>query len=177
MLRYACYLTFALIAHSASAEYQGFAAGLSLEARMQKEVNPDYIEGKTLGHVFGQVRFEKWRLHGELGQEKHTTNTGGLTISSKTVVAGAWGHYIFVNANRWQPFVSAGLGAHFDTVSSRFGNATDERSGKRLFGGTGLGIYAVYFKYLMVEAEGRIVGVQDRKEPMASALLRMGFYY
>lgn len=177
MLRHAFYLILALIAPVASAQYQGFAAGLSLEARMQKEVNPDYVEGKTLGHLFGQVRFERWRLHGELGQEKHATSTGGLTISSKTIVAGVWGHYIFANANRWQPFVSAGLGANFDTVSSRFGNATDERAGKRLFGGAGLGIYAVYFKYLLVEAEGRIVGVQDRKEPMASALLRIGFYY
>lgn len=177
MLRPSLYLILFLFVQAASAEYQGVAAGLGLEARMQKEVNPDYVEGKTLGQVFAQVLFENWTLHMDFGQEKHVTNAGGITIGAKTYIVGLWGQYIFVNANRWQPFVSAGAGANFDTVTSRFGSATDERSGIRYFGGAGLGISAVYFKYLLVEGEGRIVGVQDRREPMVSALLRAGFYY
>lgn len=177
MLRPSLYLIFFLFMQAASAEYQGVAAGLGIEARMQKEVNPDYVEGKTLGQVFARARFEKWTLNMDFAQEKHTTNAGGITIGTKTFIAGVWGQYIFVNENRWQPFVSAGAGANFDTVTSRFGSATDERSGVRYFGGAGIGISAVYFKYLLVEGEGRIVGVQDRREPMASALLRVGFYY
>jgi hypothetical protein len=162
---------------TAQAEASSISAGLGLEARMQKEVNPDYIEGKTLGQIFAQVLWENWGLHVELGKEDHVTNAGAMTISSKSYNSGVWGRYIFRNTHLWQPFLGAGVGAYFDTVTSRFGNALDERSGVRPYVGANAGVSAVFWKYLLVEAEGRMTGVRDRKEPMLSALLRIGFYY
>jgi hypothetical protein len=123
------------------------------------------------------VLWENWGLHVELGKEDHVTNAGAMTISSKSYNSGVWGRYIFRNTHLWQPFLGAGVGAYFDTVTSRFGNALDERSGVRPYVGANAGVSAVFWKYLLVEAEGRMTGVRDRKEPMLSALLRIGFYY
>ena len=49
-------LSLLLFSAAAMADAPSLSAGLGLEARMQKEVNPDYIEGKTLGQVFAQGR-------------------------------------------------------------------------------------------------------------------------
>jgi hypothetical protein len=166
-----------LVALQAQAEAPSISAGLGLEARMQKEVNPDYIEGKTLGQIFAQAIWENWGLHAELGKEDHVTNAGAMIIGSRSYNAGVWGRYIFRNGHLWQPFLGGGAGAYFDTVTSRFGNALDERSGVRPYAGANVGVSAVFWKYLLIEGEGRAAGVRDRKEPILSALLRVGFYY
>lgn len=161
----------------ANAEISAWSAGLGVEGRLQKEVNPDFVEGRTVGMLFGQILFSRWGIHSELSVEDHTSNSGAMTIAAKTYSAGVWGRYIFINPFRWQPYVSLGLGANFDTITSRFGAVTDERSGRRYFAGTGFGISAIFWKHLLTEAEGKVVGVQDRKEPMISALFRIGFIY
>ena len=166
-----------MFAITVNAEAPSISAGLGIEARMQREMNPDYVEGKTLGQVFAQVLWPKWGVHAEFGQEKRVSNSGAMTITSKSYNTGVWGRYTFRNDHLWQPFLGAGLGAYFDNVSSRFGGTVDERSGTRPYIGANVGVSAVFWKYLLVEAEGRASGVRDRKEPMLSALLRIGFYY
>jgi hypothetical protein len=165
-----------LFSLSAFAERPRLAFGLGLEARLQQEVNPDYAEVKTLGQIFAQSHFEKWSLHYELAYEKRESNSGALMITSRSYNSGIWGRYRFVNERRWTPFVSSGVGAYFDKVTSRWGVA-DERKGIRPYWGLGGGVSAVYWEYLLLEVEARGMLVQERIGPLAAALLRIGVYF
>ncbi len=162
---------------AAMAERPALSMGAGFEARMQRELNPDYVEMKSLGQLFVQARFEKWAVHAEVGDERRVSNAGGLKITARSINTGVWGRYQFVNIYRWVPFVGAGLGAYFDQVSSKFGAADDDRSGIRPYLGTGIGVSGGFWKYLLLEAEGRLAVVRDRKDPMASAILRAGVYF
>ena len=166
-----------LISGAAGAERPAFVVGAGLEMRMQRELNPDFVEGKSLGQIFAQARFETWAFHTELGQEKRESSSGGLKITAKSTNAGVWGRYHFVNPYHWKPFASAGLGAYFDNVISEFAGASDERGGIRPYFGLGGGISAVFLDYLFVEAEGRAALVRDRKEPTLSGIVRVGVHF
>lgn len=166
-----------LFSVNAFAEVPKISLGTGYEARMQREVNPDYVEMKSLGQLFGQVRFEKWALHLEIGDEERTTNYGAMKVYSRSINAGAWGRWLFQNERQWQPFVGGGAGAYFDRVTSRYGASVDDRDGLRPYMGVDTGISSVFWRHLLVEAEARISLVRDRKEPMLSALLRAGVYF
>lgn len=167
----------ALTAHaSPSLAAPSWTVGTGLETRFQKEVNPDYAEMKAIGQLFAQANFGVWAGHAELGHEVQESNSGALSITSKSLNFGLWGRYQFLT-DQYRPFVSTGLGSYFDTVTTRFGASEDERTGTRPYWGLGGGISAVFWEHLLVEVEGRGALIRDRKEPTLAALFRAGFYY
>lgn len=151
--------------------------GLGFELRAQREVNPDFAETKGVPQFFAQMQFVNWGAQVEAATEKQSTNSGGLTITSQSTNFSGWGRYVFLEQKHWRPFAIAGLGCYFDRVKSRFGTAVNESSGTRPYFGTGGGVTAVVWRHLLLEAEGRLSLVRERKEPMISALVRVGFSF
>ena len=151
-----------------------WSVGTSLEARPQREVNPDFYEATAMGQLFAQASFGKWAGLLEVGRETKDSSTGGMSIDSDTTVAGAWARYSLAPERPWRPIASLGLGAYFDKVTSTYGSSSTERSGKRLFWGAGVGVSRVLWKHLLVEAEGRGSLIEDRKDPLFSVLIRVG---
>lgn len=152
-----------------------WAAGTGIEARMQREVNPDYAETRVLPQLFVQMRFVNWGAHLEAGTEKSSSESGALRIDSRSHNAGIWGRYSFLEQKRWRPFLGLGTGCYFDSVKSEFGAATNESTGIRPYLGTSGGISAVFWNHMLIEAELRGNLVRERKEPLFAALLRIGF--
>jgi hypothetical protein len=151
--------------------------GLGFELRAQREVNPDFAETKGVPQFFAQMQFVNWGAQVEAALEKQSSGSGGLNISSRSANFGGWGRYVFLEQKRWRPFATAGLGCYFDRVKSKFGTAENESSGTRPYVGTGGGVTAVLWRHLLLEAEGRLSLVRERKEPTVSTLLRLGFSF
>ena len=151
-----------------------WSIGTSMEARAQREVNPDFYEASAVGQLFAQASFGKWAGLLEVGQESRDSSTGGMSIDSDTVMAGAWARYSLAPERKWRPIAGLGLGAYFDKVTSTYGSSSVERSGQRMFGGAGVGLSRVLWKHMLVEAEGRGSLIEDRKDPLFSVLLRVG---
>lgn len=154
-----------------------FGGGLGFELRIQREVNPDYAEAKGTPQLFAQMSFVNWGAHLESSLEKQSTSSGGLSVSSRSYNLGAWARYKFLAEKRWRPFASAGLGSFFDKVTSDFGAASNDSSGTRPYAGLGGGLAVVFWNHLVLESEARVTMVRERKEPMFSALLRVGFLF
>lgn len=148
--------------------------GAGLETRMQREVNPSYSEMKSLGQLFLQFDFGRWVLHSEVGEEEQDSQVGMLSVSSRTLNGGLWGRFQFRDEGLWIPYLGSGVGTYYDRVISEFGSARDERSGYRLYWGAGAGLSAVFAKLIFTEAELRGSLVRDRKDPLISAMLRVG---
>ncbi len=159
-----------------SAEPQ-FGGGLGYEVRIQREVNPDFAETKSVPQLFAQMLFTHWGAHVEAGTETQSSNSGGLSVDARSVNVGAWGRYKFLEEKRWRPFASAGVGSYFDRVTSQFGTASNVSRGKRPYVGFGGGISAVFWERMLFETELRGSLVRERKEPTLSALLRIGFLF
>lgn len=154
-----------------------FGGGLGFETRMQREVNPEYAEAKSHPHLFAQMLFVNWGAHLEISNETQSSSSGVLVVNSRSLNTGVWGRYKFLEEKRWRPFASAGVGMFFDRVKSEFATAVNESRGNRPYLGAGGGVSAIFWEHLLLEAEARITGVRERKEPMVSALLRVGFLF
>lgn len=161
----------------AAGEQPQFGGGLGYEVRIQREVNPDFAETKSMPQAFAQMQFTHWGAHIEGAVENQTSTSGGLTISARSYNFGGWGRYKFLEQKMWRPFVAAGLGSYFDRVTSEFGNASNESKGKRPYVGLGGGMAVVFWEHLLLETEARVALVRERKEPTLSALLRIGFLF
>ena len=151
-----------------------WSIGTSVEARAQREVNPDFYEATAVGQLFAQASIGKWAGLLEVGQDSRDSRTGGMSIDSDTTVVGGWGRYSFAPERKWRPIAGLGLGAYFDKVTSTFGSSSVERNGQRLFWGAGVGLSRILWKHMLVEAEGRGSLIEDRKDPLFSVLLRVG---
>jgi|GEM_PF-4692806 len=168
---------FLLISVSTVQAAPKWSGGLGYEARVQREVNPDFSETKGLPQVFAQMLFVNWIAHVEAGTEQDSSNSGALKITTRSHHFGVWGRYSFLQAKRWRPFASAGVGTFIDNVKSEFGDADNDSRGTRPFLGTGGGVTTVFWEHLLFEGEARATLVRERKEPMISALLRVGFLF
>lgn len=164
-------IVFSMLSTAAARPQWGL--GLGYEGRLQKEVNPDYMEVKSVYHGFVQARFHPWIAHLDLGYESGKDSSGGLTIASRSYSPSLWGRYEFLET-RWRPFVGTGVGAYFDRVTSTLGSASDERNGRRLFWGLGGGLSATFWDHFLVETEARLAFIEDRRDPLLSLLLRLG---
>lgn len=164
-----------LVVSTAPAFAVTWGAGLAMENRIQREVNPDYADMKSFGQLYAEVRFWPWALLIEGGSEAANSDSGTLHIQSATYSLGLWGRYEFYAPSRWSPFLSAGLGSYFDSVKTTFAGDIDNRTGTRGYFGLGAGIRKVLWSHLSLEAELRGQFVEDRKDPYASGLLRLGW--
>lgn len=175
MFRALTILTLALLSSFASAAQ--YALGGGMESRLQKEVNPDYVEAKHVGGVFGKISFWPMAVVVEAAQQERESQVGGLKIKSSTNNFGLWGRYEFRDPGTWSPFAGIGAGLYMDKVVTSFEGNDDTRSGNRGFMGLGGGLTKTFWKYLLVELEARVATVQDRNDPFLSALLRAGVQF
>jgi hypothetical protein len=151
-----------------------WSVGTAMEARMQREVNPDYYEASAIGQLFAQASFGKWAALLEVGQDSSDSSSGGVSVDNDTLSVGAWGRYSLAPERKWRPVAGLGLGAYFDKVTSTYGSSSSERRGERYFGGAGVGLSHTFFKHMLIEGEGRAALIEDRKDPLFSVLLRLG---
>lgn len=151
-----------------------YGVGLGLETRLVKDVNPGYTSTRSLAHVFQELRLERFVFTVEVGYDKSEGSAGGLSIRRATVTATTWARYAFLDFDRWSPYVTVGLGSHFDRVTSSFADESDTRRGTRLMTGLGGGIAKTLWDHLLLEGEVRGVFVREQKEPGLSLILRVG---
>ncbi len=154
-----------------------WSGGVGYEARLEREVNPDFVETKGVPQIFARVSWTSWEAQLEFSSEKGASSAGALKVQSQTVGLSGWGRYAFLEQKRWRPFAEWGAGSYFDQITSEFGASTTQSRGKRPFVGVGGGIFAVYWNHLLVETGARISFVRERKEPLAAALIRIGFVF
>ncbi len=152
-----------------------FAMGMAMESRLEQNVNPDYAATRFNEQLYGKLRFWPWAVLLEGGLEGRESSSGSYRVKTQTGTVAAWARYEFIPVTRgWSPFVSIGVGAYFDRVNTQIDTYDDTRSSRRGLMGLGGGLTASLWRYLLLEAEGRISGVQERKDPLYSALLRIG---
>lgn len=151
--------------------------GLGFEARLQRQVNPDFVESKGLPQAFARMSWTNWEVQVELAAENQESSAGALKITSHSQQISAWARYAFLEQKRWRPFADLGLGSYFDQVKSEFGSSSNEATGTRPLIGTGGGIFAVFWDHWLVEAQARLSVVRERKEPLMAALFRTGFTF
>ena len=168
-----CFLFFGLSVHAAPR----WAGGLGIEALIEKNVNAEDTQSHALPQLFAQMQLTNWVAHLELGTFSKTTETSGIRVTQRTRSLGAWGRYSFLENKRWRPFASLGVGSYFDQITSEYKTSSDERSGKRLNAGTGGGFSVTFWEHLYLDSELRVIVAQERKEPMLSALLRVGYVF
>jgi len=154
-----------------------WTAGLGFEARLQRQVNPDFVESKILPQIFARLSWTNWEAELEGAVESSTSASGALKINSHSQQVSGWARYAFLEQKRWRPFVDTGVGCYFDQVKSEFSGTSNEASGFRPFFGAGGGIFSVFWNHLLVEAEGRLTMVRERKEPLLAALVRIGYAF
>jgi len=152
-----------------------WSLGAGSETRLQQEINSQAVESKSMPQFFIQYRLGPWGFGIELGREELDTASGGLSVSTKTWSSGFWARREFLQPLEFSPFVGAGAGLYFDEVTSRFGAAEDVRSGQRMFAGLGGGLSHALWEHLLVEAEARVLAIQDRKEVAFSGIIRIGY--
>ena len=149
-----------------------YAFGLGMESRFQREVNPDYNDMKNMGELYGKNRFWPWSLVVEAGQEGRESSSGSLSVRAESTSLQLWSRYEF--REHWSPFLAVGLGDYFDRVETKFQGSTDVRNGTRNMIGFGAGMSTVFWRYLLVELEGRMALLQESRDPVYSVLLRIG---
>jgi hypothetical protein len=170
-------LTFGLIVLWSGATWASkpdLAMGLGLETRAQRDVNPDATTAKSTDEFYGKIRFFPWALEIETGREESASGSGSLTIKSESTLLGVWGRYEFAPPTMVAPFASLGMGSYFDVIDTSFAASHDRRQGVRKFMGAGGGLTMTLWDHLQMEIEGRIISLEETKDPVLSGLIRVG---
>src|SRR3569623_324668 len=74
-----------------------YALGLALEAREQREVNPDTNGARGIGQLYGLVRLRPAAVEIETSQDSSQTNSGSLSVKSQSTMLGVWGRYEYLH--------------------------------------------------------------------------------
>lgn len=154
-----------------------FGLGLGLESRLEREVNPDFFQLQSLGHYYGILGRGIYSLLFELSRERQHSQSGAMAISTSTTSLAVWGRLELGSNTQWKTFATVGVGERVDKVSSVFESAADERSGVRKLLGAGIGISGIFWAHFQLDAEGRAIFIQDRKDPQLLALLKVGVQF
>lgn len=152
-----------------------WSLGTGFEGRLQEDINPQLPDTQVLPHVFAQYRIWPFGVSVEADWSERDSNSGALSIETRTLNLGLWGRYEFREPLKWSPFAGAGFGMGFDRVTSRFLEESDVRQGRRGFFGMGGGLTHSPLKHLLLEAEVRAALIQDRKDIALSGIFRLGF--
>jgi hypothetical protein len=152
-----------------------WSMGLGVESRIQRDVNPDQNSLKNMGELYIKMRLHPWAVLLETAQESHDSGSGTLQVQTESTSFGAWGRYELHDFDGWLSFVSVGAGSYFDKVDTSFQSSYNETFATRLFLGLGGGIGVVCWQHLSLELEGRVASVEQSREPVLSALLRLGY--
>jgi opacity protein-like surface antigen len=151
-----------------------FAMGVGMETRAQRDVNPDETAPKYAGVLYAKMRFKPWDALLETARDERDSSSGSLRIHSESTMLGAWGRYEIYPDEFWTPFASAGLGTYFDKVATSFQDSSFSKSGTRGFLGLGAGVSAVLWDHVLVEGEGRILSLEQSKDPVLTGMIRVG---
>jgi len=158
----------------AEASKLDMAMGFGMESRMQRDVNPEYNTQQNSGQLYAKLRFWPWALEIETGRSELDSGQGSLRIRSESTLLGLWGRYEFKDPGTFAPFASLGVGSYFDVVDTTFESSHDRRTGLRKFMGAGGGVSTVFWTHLQVELEGRVMTLEETKDPIFSGLIRIG---
>lgn len=159
-----------------------WGAGVGLESRLQREVNPGFARLTEVGQLFQQISFARWGVALEESLERRDSGEGALRVQTRSLGVTAWARYFLgdssgLGRSGWKPYLGVGGGAFFDRVDSTYAGLRDRRSGNRPLIGGGGGLQGVFYDVLLFEVEARAVLVRDRREPLPSLLFRMGARY
>jgi opacity protein-like surface antigen len=151
-----------------------FAMGVGMETRAQRDVNPDETAPKYSGMLFAKLRFKPWDALLETARDERDSSSGSLRVHSESTLLSAWVRYEIRPEESWTPFATAGLGSYFDKVSTSFESSQASKSGMRSFVGLGAGVSATYWDHLVIEGEGRILSLEESKDPVLTGMIRVG---
>jgi hypothetical protein len=151
-----------------------FSMGFGMESRAQRDVNPDYVNPLYSGQLFAKLRLKPWDLVLETSRSERDSGSGSLRVHSESTLLGAWGRYEFTPDREWTPYAALGMGNYFDKVSTSFQDSQADRGGNRKFLGLSAGVSAIFWEHLIVEGEGRILSLEQSKDPVFAALIRVG---
>lgn len=154
-----------------------FGLGAGLESHLDHEVNPDYFQLQNMGHYYGIAGRGIYSVVFEFNRERQRSQSGAMEISTTTTSLSLLGRMELGENGAWKTFASAGVGERTDRVTSVFGASVDKRDGVRKYFGLGWGISGLFWEHVQVEAEGRAIFVQDRKDPQLIALLKVGVQF
>jgi opacity protein-like surface antigen len=160
--------------HAFALTQKDFAMGVGMETRAQRDVNPDETAPKYSGVLYAKLRFKPWDALFETARDERDSSSGSLRIHSESTLLGAWTRYEIRAEESWTPFASAGLGSYFDKVSTSFQTSSADKSGTRGFLGLGGGVSAVFWSHVLVEGEGRILSLEQSKDPVLTGMIRVG---
>jgi hypothetical protein len=176
MRRLLIVLVFSLLSINAAAATV-WSAGLGMESRLQREVNPDYADMHNIGTLYAKARFWPLAVLLEAEQQERDSHSGDLRIRSDSTQLGLWGRYEFRDPEVWSPFVGLGIGTSFDRVRTSFGDDQDTRRAQRHFMGTAAGLTKTFWKHMLTELEARATLMERRDQYFLSGLIRIGFTY
>lgn len=172
------YVTLIALVFSQSVAFgRSFGVGLGFETRAQQDVNPAMYEAQMIGLGSLQFKAWPWTMALESGYESSESNSGALSIQSRSISLMGWGRREFRPARSWSPFIAAGAGVFFDRVISTYLGSRDQRQGNRAALGVGAGLTRLFSNGVFVEAEGRSHAVEDRMDLSFSAIVRVGFLF
>lgn len=162
-----------------AAPVERWSVGTGMELRGQQEVNPQYMEARTLPHFFAQFRKFPFTISLEGGYEERRTSTGLFSVATKSIGLSLWGRYEFREPLRWSPYASVGVGSYFDSVDFNYGDgaAATARKGRRDLFGIGGGISHAFFIHFLQELEARAVLIEDRRDIAWTVIYRLGYVY
>lgn len=170
-------LILALIAFSSSAfalTQKDFAMGLGMETRASRDVNPDYVSPQYMGVLYAKLRLKPFAAMLETSRSERDSGSGSLRVHSESTMLAAWGRYEIFPEQRWIPFATLGLGTYFDNVTTHFQDSRSSNNGRRDFVGVGAGASTVFWEHFLVEAEGRVLSIEQARDPVLTGIVRVG---
>jgi hypothetical protein len=154
-----------------------WSAGMAVEGRVQKDVNPDYYDGRALGQLFARARLAPWSGLLELGEERRQTSSGNLSITTLTRHLGLWARGEPWMERGWSPYFGLGTGVFLDRVETSFVSDRSVDRGQRFFIGAAMGISRTVWKRCLLELEGRVQAIEQVQDPVFSGILRVGYIF
>jgi hypothetical protein len=149
-------------------------AGLAVDNRFQKDVNPANSDNQLSGQVFATARHQEFSALAEVGLATNDGKSGSYTTSRSTWSSMLWGRYHFNKISAWEPIVGAGLGMNIDRIESNFGGVSDRRNGFRGMIGLGVGLAIYTQKNIFFEGEVRMLGIRGQENLTPAMLIRAG---
>jgi hypothetical protein len=166
-----------LIAFSSSVfalTQKDFAMGLGMETRASRDVNPDYVTPQYMGMLYAKLRLKPFEALLETSRSERDSGSGSLRVHSESTLLAGWGRYEVFPEQEWIPFAALGFGTYFDTVTTRFQDSRSSNNGRRGFLGAGAGASKIFWQHFLVEVEGRVLSVEQARDPVLTGIVRLG---
>ncbi len=160
----------------ASAE-KSLTLGLGYEARVVRDVNPDFPEGQNVGQLYLSYAVHPWSALWEFDRLANESKMGNYSIATSSYRTMLWGRYE-PWALKWSPYVGGGLGYAFHNVTTTFGTARNERwtDGGGVAGLSG-GVMTTLFNHWNLEGEFRVCKLELSPDAVYGFTVRSGYSF